>query len=307
MSLLAVTIYMGIVREPQLAQYWSSSTLFHGLWARQMIPTFLRYKALLSFLHVVDPSTEDPADKLRKVRQLNDHFQKQCHDLFQPHQKIAIDERMIKSKVHVSFKQYISNKPVRFGFKVFALCDSTFHYLFNFKIYTGRDQPGQVEHGLAHNIVIELMQPLSGQGYQLYTDNFYTSPGLFSDLSDNHNTVAAGTCQTDRRGFPDVLKNVKPFQRHAERGSIRFVSDGNIVHLEWKDKRPVTVISTMHSAVDFVNVIRKVKENNVVRDLELKKPKLIDDYNFAMGGVGLFDQHVSTYRVLRKTRKYWKI
>ena len=97
-----------------------------------------------------------------------------------------------------------------------------------------------------------------------------------------------------------------PFQRHAERGSIRFVRDGNIVHLQWKDKRPVTVISTMHSAVDFVNVTRKVKENNAVRDLELKKPKLIDDYNFAMGGVDLFDQHVSTYRVLRKTRKYWK-
>eukprot|EP00117_Sycon_ciliatum_P021093 scpid39166/ scgid18602/ PiggyBac transposable element-derived protein 4 len=206
MSLLAVTIYMGIVRAPQLAQYWTSSTLFHGLWARQMIPTFLRYKALLSFLHVVDPSTEDPADKLRKVRQLNNHFQTQCCDLFQPHQKIAIDEGMIKPKARVSFKQYISNKPVRFGFKVFALCDSTFHYLFNFKIYTGRDQPGQVEHGLAHNIVIELMQPLSGQGYQLYTDNFYTSPGLFSDLRDNHNTVAAGTCQTNRRGFPDVLK-----------------------------------------------------------------------------------------------------
>ncbi|XP_065188227.1 piggyBac transposable element-derived protein 4-like [Sycon ciliatum] len=253
-ALLGLTIYMGIARLPHLSHYWSTSTLFHGLWARHMIPTFIRYKALLCFLHIVDPTTEDAADKLRKVRLVNDHFQQKCRELFQPFQSIAIDERMVKSKARFAFKQYISNKPVRFGFKVFALCDSALHYLYNFKIYTGREHAGQVDHGLAHNIVTELLQPLSGQGYKLYTDNFYTSPHLFSDLFENHKTAAAGTCQVNRRGFPAVLKNTKTFQRRAERGKMRFVRGGDLLHLQWMDKRPVTVISTMHSAADYVNI-----------------------------------------------------
>ena len=51
---------------------------------------------------------------------------------FQPTQKISVDERMIKSKGRVSFKQYMPKKPAKWGIKLFALCDSATSYNWDF-------------------------------------------------------------------------------------------------------------------------------------------------------------------------------
>ena len=36
-KLLALIIYMGIVNVPELHKYWSTDTLYHGLWARRFL------------------------------------------------------------------------------------------------------------------------------------------------------------------------------------------------------------------------------------------------------------------------------
>ena len=60
---------------------WSTNTLYHGIWARMFMPR-KRFQALLSFLHVVDPRTEDGDDRLRKLRYLLDAFKETCRTLF---------------------------------------------------------------------------------------------------------------------------------------------------------------------------------------------------------------------------------
>ena len=305
-KLLGIIIYMGIVKLPHMKHYWSTAPLFQGTWARAMIPRYLRFRALLTFLHIEDYAKEDQSDKLRKVRRFYDQFCKQCQKLYQPRQNIAIDERMVKSKARFSFKQYIKNKPVKFGFKVFALCDSSSSYLVNFKIYTGRENPQQSETGLASSVVLELMSPFSGQGYHLFTDNFYTSPSLYIDLRDNHKTYAVGTCQVNRKGFSSKLKDGKQFQKKAKRNDMRYVRKENLLQQQWMDKRCVTMVSSIHSATDFVNENRTVKINHQLQDIVIKKPKAVHEYNQAMGGVDLFDQRVASYRILHKTKKFWK-
>lgn len=84
------------------------------------------------------------------------------------------------------------------------------------------------------------------------------------------------------------------------------IQTDSVLHLQWMDRRCVSVISTMHDATSFVSVTRHVKVNNVVQHVEVRKPKAIDDYNNGMGGVNQFDQNVATYRVLHTTKKYWK-
>ena len=307
LKLICCLMYMGICRLPHMSDYWSVQPLLNGSWARAFIPTYRRFVSLLAFLKVTDSSTEAVDDKLRKVRFLHDHILSTCMNMWQPGEHVSLDERMVKSKARFSFKQYIKNKPVKFGFKVFALCDSVSKFLVNFRVYTGRTNAALPEHGLAHKTVIDLMEAYSGQGYKLYTDNFYTSPDLYKDLRDNHQCVAVGTCQSNRRGFPTDLRDVKKFQRTAARGSMRFQrTNDDILCLQWKDKRAVTAISTMHRATDFSMVKRKVKENNQVVNVDVKKPQVIEDYNTYMGGVDVFDQYVSSFRVLRKTKKYWK-
>ena len=245
-------------------------------------------------------------DKLRKVRFLYDHIRQQCSKLWQPNKHISIDERLVRSKARFSYKQYIKNKPVRFGFKVFALCDSVSKFLVNFKIYTGREN-NQPEQGLAHKTVIELMESYFGQGYFLYTDNFYSSPALYTDLRDNYSCCAVGTCQTNRKDFPADLKDAKAFDKKAKRSDMRFHrTASNVLCQQWKDKRTVTAISTRHCATDFIMVRRSVKEGNVIREINTKKPRLVEDYNKYMGGVDVFDQYAASYRLLRKTKKFWK-
>eukprot|EP00117_Sycon_ciliatum_P038607 scpid58239/ scgid28658/ PiggyBac transposable element-derived protein 4 len=307
---IRLVIYMGLVGLPHVQHYWSTKTLLHGTWARAMISTRTRFQAttILSFLKVVDHTTENLQDKLRKVRFLCKHICTTSCDLYQPSIQLAIDERMVKSKARFGYMEYITirNKPVKFGIKVFALCDSNSSYLCNFKIYTGRAEAGQADVGLAHRTVVELLEPYWHQGYHVFTDNFYSSPELYNNLSDNYNTRACGTCQVNRRGISRSFKNSKEFQRRANRSDMRYVREGSLIQLQWMDKRCVTMISNIHSATEFVNENRTIKQHGQLHNIVVKKPETIQVYNMAMGGVDKFDQLVASYRILRKTKKYWK-
>ena len=57
-----------------------------------------RFKALMAMLHIVDPATEAPGNKLRKVQSFLDAFKTRCLSLYQPKQNLAVDERMVKSR-----------------------------------------------------------------------------------------------------------------------------------------------------------------------------------------------------------------
>jgi len=71
------------------------------------------------------------------------------------------------------------------GFKLWVLADMT-GYTVDFDIYTGKSTE---ESGLSYDVVTKLVQPLAFQGYELYVDNFYSSPDLFIDLRKSGNTT----------------------------------------------------------------------------------------------------------------------
>ena len=97
-----------------------------------------RYKAILSFLKVCNPSTEDKNDKLTKARNFRKYIFMKCLKLYQPDQNVSIDERMVKNKGRYSFRQYIRDKPTKWGMKLWVLADSRSGYTFNFDIYLGK-------------------------------------------------------------------------------------------------------------------------------------------------------------------------
>jgi hypothetical protein len=62
--LIAFLVYAGLVKvDSEIENYWSVQTLYHGLWAIEII-SWCRYKALMAFLNMVDPVTEDYSNKL---------------------------------------------------------------------------------------------------------------------------------------------------------------------------------------------------------------------------------------------------
>ena len=56
---------------------------------------------------------------LTRVQPLIDHARRVSQDCFQPNEKIAVDERMIRSKHKLSgIRQIMKDKPVKFGIKL---------------------------------------------------------------------------------------------------------------------------------------------------------------------------------------------
>ena len=70
-------------------------------------------------------------------------------------------------------------KPTRWGIKVF---DASNGYAYRFQIYAGKSMDHNIEVGLCSRVVLELMEGLEDHGFELYTDNHYTSPQLFLTL-----------------------------------------------------------------------------------------------------------------------------
>ena len=137
-----------------------------------------KFDSLLTFLHLVDEDTEktlrDDGDKLLKVRSLNDHLQLKCKQLYQPNREVSINERMVRSEARFSLRQYIRNKPTKWGFKLWGLCDSRNGYTSDFSVYRRKHGEVRSGNGLRYNVVVSLMKPCTLQQYSLYIDNFYT-------------------------------------------------------------------------------------------------------------------------------------
>ena len=304
-KLIALLLYQGLVRVSSFKSYWSTKSLYHGLWAREIMSRN-RYNALMSMIHIVDPSTENKKDKLRKVNEFANIIKEKCMTLYQPHKNFAIDERIVKSKHRSGIRQYIKNKPVKFELKLWVLADSRNGYTVDFNVYAGKNDDGPIhENGLGYHVVVKLMEPFFGQGYHLFTDNFYSSCLLFSDLF-LEGVYCCGTVTENRRGFPELLKGGKIWIRKKERGEMRWLREKPYLALQWKDNKVVTMLSTIHKATDFVMVKRKEKVDNKWEGIDIKQPKVIAEYNSYMNGVDKSDQILSSHNLLRKCFRWWK-
>ena len=138
-KLLGVIIHLGYRRIPRYRLAWSPSSLCFDPFLNEVMSR--NHFESMSFLHVVDKEREDQLknDKLAKVRPLIDHINKKCQQLYQPYREVSIDERMVCSKARFSFKQYIiRNKPTKWGFKLWCLCDAHNGYtVLNFRVEMG--------------------------------------------------------------------------------------------------------------------------------------------------------------------------
>jgi hypothetical protein len=99
---------------------------------------------------------------------------------------------------------------------VWVLADAVTVYCYNFDVYFGKNAEVVKNNlGLSSKVVIELTKPLEMKGYQVYTDNFYTSPQL-ADYLYGRNTYLRGTVRTNSKGYPKDLVQTSAAGRHLE-------------------------------------------------------------------------------------------
>ena len=98
----------------------------------------------------------------------------------------------------------MKEKPTKWGIKLFVLSNASNGYIYRFQIYAGKSMDHTVEVELCSRVVLELMEGLEDHGFELYTDNYYTSPQLFLTLYKK-GVNCCGTARTNRKGFPKSL------------------------------------------------------------------------------------------------------
>ena len=126
-------------------------------------------------------------------------------------------------------------------------------------------------------------------------DNYYTSPALFQDLR-RLGFGDCGTVRINRRGLPQAMKS------KLQKGEIISEKvDDKMIALKWMDKRPVTMLTTVHDD----SVVTKQRRTRAVPGgvEEIRKPVVIERYNEFMGGVDLTDQLLSYYGFSHRTLK----
>ena len=78
-------------------------------------------------------------------------------------------------------KQYLPLKPVKRGFKVWAMADALNGYVYDFNVYTGAC--GDRETGLGEKVALTLAKSIRGRHHHLYFDYYFSSISLLSILS----------------------------------------------------------------------------------------------------------------------------
>ena len=128
-----------------------------------------RFEAISAFFHLVTPQEEltNAQNPLKKILPLHQHMKAKCKELYQPLQQVSIDERMVKGKARTKFRQYMKDKPSKWGFKYWVISDPS-AYLYDYNPYPyplGAAQSDRSDHGVAHDVVTTLLESLYHQNY----------------------------------------------------------------------------------------------------------------------------------------------
>jgi len=99
-----------------------------------------------------------------------------------PEDSLTIDEQLFPTKARCRFTQYMPDKPDKFGIKLWVLADLKTKYCLNVIPYLGKDE-ARVS-SLWMHVVMSLMEPYVGRGYNVTTDNFFTGLDLARKLQE---------------------------------------------------------------------------------------------------------------------------
>ena len=237
-AFIGVVLQMGLVQLSDIKDYWSTHTTLNFPFFRSIFSRD-RLLQILWMLHVGDASSTTRRSKIQPfLNRIIPLFQ-QC---LTPRRQLSIDEAMIAFRGQIYFRQYIRGKPEPWGIKAYVLSESATGYMYNLIIYYGREtQLVVTDHNHTANVVLSLISPLVDHGYDLYTDRFYTSPLLASELLKQKVTLT-GTVMVNRKDMPAAVKG-----RKQQKGDVDTYTKREMVVMQWTDKRTITTLSTKHA------------------------------------------------------------
>ncbi|XP_065652990.1 piggyBac transposable element-derived protein 3-like [Hydra vulgaris] len=134
-AFLGVNFIMSINVISSLESYWYVDSIIINT-RIQNVTTRERYKSIFQNLHFKNNVENDKndTDRAKKSAPPLKHFNKYFLATREDTDRQSIDEHMVKFKRRNLMKQYLKNKPIKWGFKFCFRCCSDTGYLYEFDI-----------------------------------------------------------------------------------------------------------------------------------------------------------------------------
>lgn len=306
---VAINILMGIVNMPAYTDYWCQAFRYERI---SNIMSLKKFQQIRRFIHFNNNLLDD-GDRYYKVRPLVQMLRENCLKI-EHETKFSIDEMIVpyKGTRAGNRKQYIKNKPRKWGFKIFVRAGVS-GFIYDFLLYGGEDTfrfhtfPENEESlGLGAKVVLALCQSIPNPACSVvYFDNFFTSLELIKILRENYGIFSLGTIRGNRiRGAEKSLDSDKKLQKKG-RGSFSQVvcNENKVCIVKWSDNKCVTVASSYVDSYPLGQINRYNKESKKREPVSC--PEIIKHYNAHMGGVDLADMLVALYRTELKGHRWY--
>ncbi|XP_062864594.1 piggyBac transposable element-derived protein 4-like [Trichomycterus rosablanca] len=123
-------------------------------------------------------------DKLAAIRDVWDKWVEILPLLYNPGPHVTVDERLVPFRGRCPFRQYMPNKPAKYGIKIWAACDAKSSYAWNLQVYTGKSPGGAPEKNQGMCVVLEMtegLQELASEILKMQGRPLHSSKFVFTE------------------------------------------------------------------------------------------------------------------------------
>jgi len=202
-ALIGILLFLGDkkISKENTARFWAKDRIGKPICIAAMSQK--RFLLLVYCLGFDDSTMRDQrraVDKLAPIRNIYDKFIVACEANYPLGTGRIIDESVHGFKGMCSFKQYIINKPSKYGIMLYILADSKTFFLVCSNIYT---EAGTLAQGfpVPKQAVLGLVSSVSGTSRNITTDIYYTSIPPAKELKSRKLTLV-GTKKKNRACIP---------------------------------------------------------------------------------------------------------
>ncbi|XP_043529513.1 piggyBac transposable element-derived protein 4-like isoform X2 [Frieseomelitta varia] len=294
-ALIGLLLLAGSIRSghQNIRDLWDTKALGVDIFRTTM--SYHRFSLLLTCLRFDDVTTRHhrrKLDKLAAIRDVFDIFLTNCQESYLLSEYCTIDEQLVPFRGRCSFRQYIPNKPAKYGIKIFTLADANSRYTFSMEIYVGIQPEGRYKvSNKVLDVVMRLVQHIEGSGRNVTGDNWFSSIPLAKCLLDKKLSYV-GTIRKNKKELPKEFVTTK--NREPKSSIFGFQDEATIVSYIPKKNRNVLLISTLHVEDNSISISNGTEQ----------KPQIISFYNNTKVGVDTVDELCGTYSTSRKSNRW---
>lgn len=299
---LAILLLSGYIDVPRWRMLWECDTEAYNPFVANAMRRN-RFELIKRYAHCADNTNLPKNDKFAKLRPLFELLNKRYLEYASFQQHLSIDESMVPYFGRHSAKQFIRGKPIRYGYKMWCLCEPL-GYLMQFEPYQGKqDGRKNMDLGVGGSTVMFLTSKLPNNVYfKIYADRYFSSLKLVNALQEIGYGYT-GTIMANRIEKCPITPG-KVLER-KERGTYEFCTDteSKVTITTWNDNRAVVTVSSCDTVTPIQNVSRWISKEK--KKLPVPQPLVISKYNKYMGGVDRMDENIDRYRVSIRSKKWW--